>query len=185
MQMGNTVDIQDVIEAQQNFFETNYSYWMEHVLFSFNWWLLIILSIVPWFIWWKFVDKKRLVEISFVGLLSMVVVSFLDLIGGNLLFWTYGFNVVQMILPQITIDLTLLPIINMFLYQLIPKWKPYIIATFFVALFGAFFAEPFFVWMGIYIIHSWEYIYSLPIYIAISIGLKWILQKAKARQEKT
>jgi len=184
MSTNNTVDIQDVIETQRNLFETNYTYWMEHVLFSFNWWFLIIISIVPWFIWWKFVDKKRLLDISFVGLLSMVIVSTLDLMGSSFVLWTYGFNVVQMILPQITIDLTLLPIINMFLYQLFPKWKQYIAATVFIALFGTFLAEPLFVWMGIYILHSWKYIYSLPIYIVFTIGLKWILQIAKTCQDR-
>ncbi|MFD2210296.1 CBO0543 family protein [Virgibacillus halophilus] len=182
IQITKTVDIQDVMKSQRSLYETNYAYWMEHVLFSFNWWFLIIISIVPWFIWWKLVDKKRLVEISSVGLLSMVIVLTLDLIGSSFVLWTYGFNVVQMILPQITIDLTLLPIINMFLYQFIPRWKPYIVATIFVALFGTFLVEPLFVWMGIYILHSWKYVYSLPIYIAFSIGLKWVLQKTKTCQ---
>lgn len=177
MQLKNTVNIQDVIEAQRNLFETNYTYWLEHVLFSFNWWFLIIVSIVPWFIWWKFVDKKRLMEIITVGLLSVVIVSLLDLMGSSFVFWTYGFNVVQMILPLITIDLTLLPVLNMFLYQLFPKWRSYTVASIVVALLGAFFAEPLFIWMGIYILHGWKPIYSLPIYIAISIILKLFMKK--------
>lgn len=182
MQSKNTVDIQDAIEAQKNLFETNYTYWLEHGLFSFSWWFLIIVSIVPWFIWWKFVDKKRLLEISTVGLLSMVIVLLLDLIGSSFVLWTYGHKPVQMLLPLLTIDLTLLPVLNMLFYQWFPKWKPYIIASVILALFGTFIAEPIFVWMEIYILHNWKYIYSLPIYIAVVIVLKWVLQKIKTYQ---
>lgn len=184
MQSMNTVDIQDVIEAQRDLFEVNYQYWMEDVLFSFNWWFIIVISIVPWFIWWKFVDKKRLMEIIPIGLLSMVIVSTLDLFGSSFVFWTYGDNLVQMILPLMNIDLTLLPIINMFLYQLFPKWKGYIIASTVIALFGTFIVEPLFVWMGIYILHGWKFIYSLPIYIMIAVILKLFMDKTKTYQTR-
>lgn len=182
MPSKKTVNVHDVHEAQKTLFETNYTYWMEHVLFSFNWWFLIILSIIPWFFWWKFVDKKRLLEISCIGFLSMLIALCLDLIGTSFVFWSYQFNLVQMLLPLCTIDMTLLPILNMLLYQLFPKWKSYIVASIVVALIGTFLAEPLFVWMGIYILHSWEHIYSLPIYIAIAISLKWFMQKMKACQ---
>lgn len=182
MQSDNSVDIQDVIEAQKNLFETDYTYWLEHGLFSFGWWFLVILSIVPWFIWWKLVDKKRLLEISTIGLMAMVIVSLLDLIGSSFVLWTYGNKPVQMLLPLLTIDITLLPVLNMFFYQWFPKWKSYIIANIILALFGTFIVEPLFVWLKIYILHGWKYIYSLPIYIAIVIILKWVLQKIKAYQ---
>lgn len=181
-QSKDNINIQDAIEAQKSIFETNYTYWTEHVLFSFNWWFLVIVSIVPWFIWWKFVDKKRLIEILNVGFLSMVIVSLLDLIGSSFVFWTYGFKLVNMLLPLLTVDLTLLPVLNMFFYQFFPKWKSFIVANVGLALFGTFIAEPLFVWLGIYILHGWKYIYSLPIYIAIAIVLKLFMQKVKAYQ---
>jgi hypothetical protein len=182
MQTRNTVDLQNVIEAQKELFEANYKYWMEHGLFSFDWWLLVISGIVPWFIWWKFVDKKRLLEICTMGFLSMVIVLLLDLIGSSFVFWTYKSKPIQMLLPLLTIDLTILPILNMFLYQLFPKWRSYIVASIFLALFGTFIVEPVFVWTGIYILHSWKYIYSLPIYIALAVGLKFCIQIIKSCQ---
>lgn len=178
------IDIQDVYEAQKNVFDTSYVYWIEHVLFSFNWWLLLILAIVPWFVWWKYVDKERIIEISLIGLLSMVIVTGLDIIGTSFAFWTYGFNVIQMITTMSTVDMTLLPILNMFLYQLFPKWKSYIIASIVLALIGTFIVEPLFAWRNIYILHEWEYIYSLPIYITFTAFLKWFVHKIKAYQKK-
>lgn len=175
-------DLDNIYGIQKKLFDANYVYWMEHGLFSLNWWFLLLLSIVPWLIWWKFVDKKRLMEISIVGFLSMIITSTLDAIGTSFVFWTYGQKLVQMLIPLSTIDMTLLPIVNMFLYQLFPKWKSYMVATIIVALIGTFLAEPLFVWLGIYILHSWEYIYSLPIYIAFTVFLKWLVQKMKTYQ---
>src|SRR5699024_12319074 len=116
-------DLQHVYRAQNYQFEIKYAYWIEHVLFSFNCWLLLIIAIVPWFIWLRYVDKERIIEISLIGLLSMVIVTCLYIIGTSFAFWTYGFKVVQMLTTMSTVDMTLLPILNMFLYQLFPKWK--------------------------------------------------------------
>ncbi|HLR22461.1 MAG TPA: CBO0543 family protein [Pseudogracilibacillus sp.] len=178
------IDLQDVYEAQKYVFETNYAYWIEHVLFSFNWWLLLIIAIVPWFIWWRYVDKERIIEISLIGLLSMVIVTGLDIIGTSFAFWTYGFKVVQMLTTMSAIDMTLLPVLNMFLYQLFPKWKSYMIASIVLALIGTFIVEPLFAWGDIYILHEWKYIYSFPIYITFTAFLKWFVDKIKFYEEK-
>jgi hypothetical protein len=36
-----------------------YENWVHFDLFTWQWWLLLGLTIVPWFIWWKIVDKKN------------------------------------------------------------------------------------------------------------------------------
>src|SRR5699024_11940600 len=94
-------------------------------------WLLLVIAIVPWFIWWRYVDKERIIEISLIGLLSMVIVTCLDIIGTSFAFWTYGFKVVQMLTTMSTVDMTLLPILNMFIYQLFPKRTSYLIVIIF------------------------------------------------------
>src|SRR5699024_12798695 len=75
-------------------------------------------------------------------------------------------------------------ILNMFLYQLFPKWKSYMIASIVLALIGTFIVEPLFAWGDIYILHEWKYIYSFPIYITFTTFLKWFVQKIKAYEEK-
>src|SRR5699024_8660558 len=82
------------------------------------------------------------------------------------------------------VDMTLLPILNMFLYQLFPKWKSYMIASIVLALIGTFIVEPLFAWGDIYILHEWKYIYSFPIYITFITFLKWFVHKIKAYEEK-
>jgi len=179
-----TVNVQDIFEAQKNLLEINYTYWIEHVLFSFNWWFLIILTILPWGIWWRFVDKKRIIEISLMGALVMISAVILDVIGVSLLLWLYTYKNIQMIPILSTIDLTIVPIVYMFVYQFFPKWKSYLIALVVVTTGSAFIAEPLFVWMDIYIQYSWKHMYSFFIYITIGIIFKWLIQKMKERQSQ-
>ncbi|UOR13670.1 CBO0543 family protein [Halobacillus amylolyticus] len=177
-------NIAPLYEAQKKLFETSYAHWVEHELFSFNWWFLLVITIVPWIMWWRLVDKKRLLEISFMGALVTVTAMFLDTVGISFLLWTYGYKLIQMVPTLNPVDFTVIPVCYMLLYQWFSKWKSYLIAHVVTAAGAVFIAEPLFVWMNIYTLHSWEYIYSFPFYIAIGVGFKWLIQKMKTRQNR-
>lgn len=179
---NKTEYVQDIIKLQNRLFETNYTFWIEHVLFSFNWWFLIILTILPWAIWWRFVDKKRIIEISLMGTLVMITSVFLDVVGISFLLWGYAYKDIQMIPLLSPIDLTILPIVYMFVYQIFSKWKSYLFSLIVAATGAAFIVEQLFEWMDIYQLYSWKHIYSFFIYIAIGIVFKWLIQKMKERQ---
>ncbi|MBM7600225.1 hypothetical protein JOC34_002616 [Virgibacillus halotolerans] len=178
------VDIETITEIQRHLLEANYHYWIEHVLFSFNWWFLLVLSIVPWIIWWQVVDKTRLLEISLMGTLAIILAITFDTAGYSLVLWSYGYKLVQMTPSLSSIDLALLPVAYMLIYQLFPKWKSYFIAHVIFSVGGSFVMEPLFVWMGIYTLHGWQYIYSFPIYIVMGIGFKWLILKMDAKQTR-
>jgi hypothetical protein len=175
----NEVSVNDLYEAQNKLSEVNYYYWVDHALFTFNWWFLLVLFIVPWFIWWNVVDKKRIFEVLTVGLLVMTLCSILDAIGIILGAWIYEVKVIHIVPQLISMDYTVLPISYMLFYQWFPKWKPYIIGHIVLAVLGSFIVEPLFVQMKIYRLQEWHHIYSLPIYIAIGIVVKWTVQHIK------
>lgn len=175
----------DLYEAQKRLSEVNYHYWIEDGLFTFNWWFLLILITVPWLIWWKLVDKKRIFEILTMGLLVTGLATVLDATGVSFLLWGYGSKIVQMIPMLIPIDYSVLPVVLMLVYQYFPKWIPYIIVNIIIATGASFVVEPLFVRMNIYHPYNWEYFYSFPIYIAIAIGFKWLVQQLKVVVEKS
>lgn len=177
-------DIETITEIQRHLLETNYHYWIEHVLLSFNWWFLLVLAIVPWILWWQIVDKKRLLEISFFGTLVMILAITFDTAGHSIVLWSYGYKLIQMAPSLSAIDLALLPVAYMLIYQLFPNWKSYIIVHVIFSAGGTFVVEPLFVRMGIYTLHGWEYIYSFPIYIAMGVVFKWLIMKMKAIQSQ-
>ena len=176
------VDIETITEIQRHLLEVNYHYWIDHVLFSFNWWFLLVLAIVSWIIWWLIVDKTRLLEISLMGAFAIILAITFDTAGHSLVLWSYGSKLIQMTPSLSTIDLALLPVAYMLIYQLFTKWKSYFIAHVIFSAGGSFVMEPLFVWMGIYTLHGWQYIYSFPIYIAMGIGFKWLIMKMDAIQ---
>ncbi len=55
--------------------ELETQYWLENNLFSFQWWLLLIVLILPWVIWSRFVERKRRKEILLFGALLIILVG--------------------------------------------------------------------------------------------------------------
>jgi hypothetical protein len=177
MNQTKNESITEIYQAQKHLLDVTYSHWIDTVLFSFNWWFLMFLGLIPWFLWWKLVNKKRLLEILSLGLLVMITAFFLDSIGISFLFWTYKYKVVQMLPPLNPIDLTAMPILYMLVYQWFPKWKSFVVVHIVVAFLGACLVEPLFVHMKIYSLHTWKSVYSIPIYFAIGVSTKWLIQK--------
>lgn len=155
-------------------------YWANEVVFTYQWWINVFLLIFPFFLWWRLIDKTRIIEISMVGLIISIISFIFDQIGSSLGFWTYPYTLTPLERDLWAIaDFSILPLIYMMLYQWFPKWKTYIVGTIIFALFAAFVGEPIFQWLGIYVMLKWEHIYSIPGYIFIGIFVKIILYKFK------
>lgn len=154
-------------------------YWITHTVFSFNWWFLLISTLVIFAIWVFVLDKKRIIEISSFGLLVGTTTFILDTIGITLVLWSYPDRVIPVLPPIIEIHKVHLPIIYMIIYQYSKTWKQFTIWLTLASLLFSFVLEPLTVWLGIYEIHHWKYTYSFPIYILCGLILRWILIKAK------
>ncbi|MEL7609196.1 MAG: CBO0543 family protein [Bacillota bacterium] len=153
-----------------------------HELFSWVWWLLIALIIIPLAVWWRFVDKKRLVEIMMFGLLIGLCAVFLDVLGSEMMLWEYPVHVLPQVALLLPVDFVVLPVIQMGIYQRYSKWKGYIIVSVIAALTQSFVAEPIAAFIGQYKPISWKYIYSVPIYLVINICVKLFIELVKKRQ---
>lgn len=79
--------------------------------------------------------------------------------------------------PLVIVDLGVIPVVYMLIYQYFPDWKKFTIAISVNALLMAFIGEPIAVVLDIYQLNNWKYIYSFPLYIAMALILKWILIK--------
>nr|WP_092069274.1 CBO0543 family protein [Dendrosporobacter quercicolus]NSL47416.1 hypothetical protein [Dendrosporobacter quercicolus DSM 1736]SDL88571.1 hypothetical protein SAMN04488502_1011090 [Dendrosporobacter quercicolus] len=143
---------------------------------TWRWWVLFILLIAHWFIWYKLVDKKRIVELVLFGVIIMVFTITLDEIGFVLSLWRYPVGVIP-ILPRLTsIDYTMLPIIFMLVYQYFPAWKNFFWALVVLSTVFSFVAEPIVVHLGFYVLIKWLYWYSFPIYIVMGLLARWIVR---------
>lgn len=152
------------------------AYYYHHDLFSMQWWLLFALTIVSWMVWWKLVDKSRMKEILLYGATLTIVIVFLDDIGSELGLWSYPYQFIRLIPRLNSIDFSVLPVFHMLLYQYFRSWKAFIAANVIMAFLFAFIAEPIFVWLDIYDTDHWKYIYSVPLYIAKAVFVRWLLE---------
>lgn len=155
-------------------------YWSQEVVFTYQWWIMIFLLIIPFFLWWRLVDKTRIIEISMVGLIASSIAFILDQIGSSLGYWTYPYTLTHLERDLWAVaDFSILPFFYMIIYQWFPKWKTYILGIIIFALFSAFVGENIFQWLGIYVMLKWKHIYSIPGYVLLGIFVKVVLQKFK------
>ncbi|WP_221564495.1 CBO0543 family protein [Alkalihalobacillus sp. TS-13] len=136
-----------------------------------------MLLIVPWIIWWKTVDRNRLMEILTFGLLLSTIVVLLDTTGIHNQWWIYNSKLVQIIPHLIPMDYSVLPVGYMLTYQFFGSWRRYILAAIVLSAIGAFIIEPFFVYLDIYEQLKWRHFYSFVIYILIAIVIKFTIEQ--------
>ncbi len=150
-------------------------YWLKENFLTWEWWLLVALTIVPWIIWWRFVDRKRIFEILTYGFLVMVVSVFFDAIGVEFDLWDYQYRLIPLFDVMIVYCISVMPVIYMLIYQYYNSWKSFIAANIIVSAVFAFISEPLLVKMGIYIMFKWQHYYSFPIYLSIAIFLRYLI----------
>jgi hypothetical protein len=171
----------DIEKLDQILSKIRIEYWLHHILFTPQWWFLMVILIVPWFIFVKLIDKNRIIEVFLFGALASITIVTLDDFGVELQLWTYKYRIsfIQRMNP---VDYTLLPISYMLIYQYCKTWKFFILALVCLSFAGAFIVEPLFVWFDIYQMLKWKSIYSIPFYILIPISIRWFVTLLKKKQ---
>lgn len=175
---------QQLYLMQQHLNEVRQQHWYNHELLSWQWWLLLAIAIVPWLLFWKVIDKRRVHEILLYGFFVSMLSILLDNIGSHLQLWDYSINLTPLVHQLGPINLAVLPVSFMIIYQIFPKVFSFLIAHTVLAAGGAFVVEPFFHFIHIYRPFHWKGLYSFPIYILMALMLRTImilLQRACVR----
>jgi hypothetical protein len=167
-------------EIQQDIHELNemiMDYWIKYFVFSPKWWLLLALTIVPWFLWWKIVDKSRITEILLYGFFILSISTLLDITGWNYSLWIYPDTLLAFCTPLMPIDFTLLPIIYMVIYQYFPNRKSFSIVLLVVSFIFAFVWEPLAEMLDFYKPLKWNHIFSFLGFFLIGFFFRWVVLK--------
>lgn len=172
------VSFDDVQKMQKVMLNLQKEYWLQHDLFHWHWWLLLGLTILPWMAWWKLVDKKRLMEILFFGLIIMIISMIFDLVASDYMVWAYPHRLHWSLHPiLLPYDVTIMPVSFMLIYQCYRHGKQFTIGLVLLAAGFSWVAEPLLEWMGFYVRYTWKSIYSFAIYIGIGLLTKWIVNQ--------
>ncbi|RSL33332.1 hypothetical protein D7Z54_10170 [Salibacterium salarium] len=171
--------LNEILETYERYIQLQEEHYFENVLFSYQWWILVFIPIVLWVTWALLVDKTRMNSILLAGLLATLLAVVLDDIGLSLGLWQYPYRIVPFTSRLNPIDIGIIPVFYMLVYQYFQSWKVYTIIITLLSLFAVFMAEPLFGRLGMYLALQWEYWYSGPIYILIGIFVKWLVDKVK------
>ncbi|PWK09041.1 CBO0543 family protein [Tumebacillus permanentifrigoris] len=174
----------EIVQTRRNLRDLEIQHWYQVELFSFNWWLILILTIVFWGIWFKFIDRRRLLEITFFGAMIVISSTVLDMIGVDLVLWAYPSRLEPLAPSLIPGDLVMMPVSYMFVYQYFDKRTgPFLIVSTLVAAVLAFGVEPVLEWLDIYETYGWEYLYSFPIYVILAWCMRNFVHKLLRHQQ--
>jgi hypothetical protein len=69
-----------IAELEKQLVQMKIHHWLEQDLFTLRWWLLFAVLVIPWTIWWKFVDRACILQITLLGMLILIFASYLDAI---------------------------------------------------------------------------------------------------------
>jgi hypothetical protein len=155
----------DVQDKRLDFLKSLHEYWINNAFLTWQWWFLLLTTIIMWIVWIKNVEKKRTDLILNYGLILGVFSLIFDIIGTNHGAWAYPIRLYWAFIPPlIPFDFTYIPVIFMLVYQIFRKrWAYFLIALFLTSGVVSFLIEPLFHSIGIYVMYKWEYIYSFPI----------------------
>lgn len=166
-----------IVQTQSVFTDMKIEQWLQDTVFTWQWWLLVVLFIAPWISWWCVVDKKRLPAIVLLGTFVLVTSSWMDQLGIEMALWYYPYNLLPIYPQLVPINYAIMPVTYMLIYQYFPSWRSYMTAMAINAALFSFVAEPALNYLGIYKMLKWYYYYSFPLYIIIAISHRWLVEE--------
>ncbi|MBN6192925.1 hypothetical protein JQN58_39295 [Aneurinibacillus sp. BA2021] len=97
--MEITVANNEIEKVQNQLSQILNERWIQYDLFTWHWWLFLILNIVPW---WKDVEQKRVYQIFSFGCFIALISCYLDVYGWAHYAWTYRFDAITYNYPNDT-----------------------------------------------------------------------------------
>src|SRR5665647_312015 len=181
--MNESKLMDQIIQTKMMYQQLTMEHWVKYEVFTWQWWIGVASVIIPLLLWWKVVDRRRLLEITAFGFMVNILATFLDVMGSELLLWNYTLRTLPQIPLLFPVDFILVPVFYMLIYQRYKPWKQFLLASTILALALAFVAEPLAVYIKQYQLIHWKFIYSFPIYIFIVILSKLFANKMLSVQE--
>lgn len=170
----------EINKAKEKLYHLSIDHWFQHDLFSPNWWILFFATIIPYFIWWRLVDKNRFFEIFSYGMVCATISMLLDIIGTELMLWSYPDKLIPIITPLIPANLVVIPITAMLVYQHFSNWHKFLVATLGWSILFSYIIEPLFMLRKMFILgEHWSHTKSFVGFIILGIMLKTLFEKIK------
>ena len=164
----------EISQLQQELSSLRLQNWLGLDLWSLQWWLLLAVLIIPWLIWFRWVDWRRIFELLSFGMMAAVFTAYTDAFGGNYGLYSYPYELLPFTATLAPVSLSFVPVVFMLLYQYSPNWKTFLVNSTLVFAVTAFLAEPLAKYLGMYEMLRWNYFYSFLVYMGTAVLLRAI-----------
>ncbi|PWU69231.1 CBO0543 family protein [Gracilibacillus dipsosauri] len=153
-------------------------------LFSWQWWLGIILFILPWVLWILYRDKKNTGRLLLGGFITIILALSIDLIAISYGLWSYPMKFVP-ISPLLFLPyhFALAPVGVMFALQIKPNSHPIVKGVIFAAV-GAFVGMNLFDALDFYNPKGWPTFYDFFIFLFLFL-VAHLFSKIDSYHEKS
>lgn len=175
---------EQVVEMTKQATQAQMEFWRHETLFHWQFCFLLAVLIIPWFIWYKLSDKKRFLSLGLFLLLYMVLTITFDEVLTALSLRYYPHKFIPLLTRLTATDYTVVPLLFTIAYQWFASWKRFLLAITVVAMFISFAGEPLFKLLGLYVLINWKYYYGFPIFLAMALLSKWLVDTIMAVAQK-
>lgn len=173
----NYPTFEEVKRARERLRDVSAEHWLHNDLFTWQWWLLLGATIIPWVLWGIVRDKERTFEILSFGLLWACIASITDVIGGELVLWGYPDKLLPMVPPLFPADISVIPVSFMLVYQYAKTFTSYMVYSVILSACFSFIIEPLFIKLGMFALHNWTHTYSFIGFVVLSIVPYFLIKK--------
>ncbi|MPM64791.1 hypothetical protein SDC9_111680 [bioreactor metagenome] len=164
-----------IVALKALLWDLQYTSWITEELFSFQWWFNIIFLVAIYTVWWKLVDKSRLIELLLFGSLLAVMAAIVDTVADNLRFWHYAVRTLPFSPSFFPFHFSIVPLIFMIVYQRTHNWYQYLLVTLFASMIYSFIIAPLFVAVGTMQLLNWNHGYTFISVVARAIFARGVL----------
>ena len=124
----------ELFEIRIEFTKDQVDHFIKNELFTWQWWLLLGLTIIPWVIWIIFRDRNRQARLLFGGIVAALITLILDMIGIQAGIWRYGIKLIPSLPPLFPFDLALMPVSYMMMQQFTKSLNQFILIAFLLSV---------------------------------------------------
>lgn len=183
--MDKYENLEKIKTLEQKTFRLDVEGWVKNEFLTWEWWVLVAFFVIPWLLWIKYADRTRLLETSLFGAVVMIVTTILDNIGMVFEFWMYPTQFLPVLPRALPFDMSLVPVVYMFIYQYFQTWKSFSMALLIMSGVYAFIGEPLSIKLELVQYIHWKFIYSFLYYIIIGWGIRWVIVKFRNMSGET
>lgn len=153
-------------------------FWRSNIFLSWRWWLMAIMTVLPWPLWFLLRRRESADRLMYAGLFIALVATILDGFGIAMRFWSYSAPLVPLVPSAFPFNVSVLPVVTMLFIQYFPRIKPVWKALVYSAA-GAFLFEQIMEWLGLYYDIIWKHVYSFPILFVMYLFADWMTKRRR------